>query len=269
MGFLLSSFVTIAGQVMGLGPTSLGMTLLIPVTFLALVLIPLAFFALVSWRIPSRQDLALKRGISIREAVVIAVVFVVSHGLFWLFSFAGEQPANQTTQFFDEMGLAGPLLPAAVQMISVVILAPVCEELLYRGMILRPVHDSLIRCDAPRSAAAVISILVATLAFALPHIGDETTTAEILGYFVTGIAFGMVYVITGSMTAVMVSHSLQSCLVMAQVLLFGNGGQAVNPVLYVLAIGCPVFVYLSARALHAAFPAARTEERTGGVPQRG
>lgn len=166
------------------------------------------------------------------------------------------------------MGLAGPLLPAALQMISVVILAPVCEELLYRGMVLRPVHDSIARRGA-KNAAAVISVLAATLAFALPHIGDATTLGEILGYLVTRIVFGLVYIITGSMTAVMVSHSLQSALVMTQVLLFGHGGQSGNPVLWVLAVGCPLFVYLIARGLHAMFPDAGGAGRSSATAPRG
>lgn len=41
---------------------------------------------------------------------------------------------------------------------------------------------------------------------------------------------------------------------MAQVLLFGHGGQAVSPVHYFLAFGAPVFVYLIAQGLRAILP---------------
>lgn len=92
IGFLLSSFVTVIGQVAGLGPTSLGMTILIPVTFIALVLIPLLLISLAARRVPTRQDLALKRSLTGKDLVVIGIVFVVSHALFWLLSFVGEQP---------------------------------------------------------------------------------------------------------------------------------------------------------------------------------
>lgn len=241
------------GQSIDPDPNSATTALLTPATFLALALLPLLLIAAASRRWPTGQDLALRRSLSARDLVVVAAGFIVSHLIFWALSFLDEPQPDQTTLFFEEMGLAGPLAPAVAQMLSVVILAPVCEELLYRGFILRPTHDALARRGA-RVMAVVVSISVSTLAFALPHIGDDTTTAEILGYLVTGITFGLVYVLTGSMTAVMVAHSLQSAWVMAQVLLFGHGGQAVSPVHYILAFGAPVFVYLIAQGLRAILP---------------
>ena len=47
------------------------------------------------------------------------------------------------------------LLPAVAVVVASVILGPVCEELLYRGVVVRPVHDALARRGAgPWTAAA-------------------------------------------------------------------------------------------------------------------
>lgn len=75
---------------------------------------------------------------------------------------------------------------------------------------------------------------------------------------ITGITFGLVYVLTGSMTAAMVAHSLQSCFSFAQTLYFGRGDADVHPILWILVLGCPLWVYLVARALRAVFPAPAT-----------
>ena len=76
------------------------------------------------------------------------------------------------------MGLAGPLLPAVISMLTVVILAPVCEGLLFRGMILRPFHDSLAR-KGRATLGAIIGIAVSSFAFALPSAG---ASASIIHY---------------------------------------------------------------------------------------
>lgn len=52
----------------------------------------------------------------------------------------------------------------------------------------------------------------------------------------------------------MVSHSLQSCYAIAQVLIFGREDAAVSPILWILVLGCPIWVYFIARGLHAVFP---------------
>ena len=106
------------------------------------------------------------------------------------------------------MHLAAGLLPAVSSVVSAVILAPACEKLLYRGAMPHPIHDALARRGSG-TLAAIVSILVSAGFFAMPHLGGSLTGRTAIAYVVTGIAFGLVYVITGSMTAAMVSHSLQ------------------------------------------------------------
>lgn len=78
-----------------------------------------------------------------------------------------------------------------------------------------------------------------------------------MSYLVTGVAFGLVYVLTGSLTAAMVSHSLQSCFAFSQILINGHGNHEVSPILYVIALGCPLWTYLCARGLRAVPPTGR------------
>lgn len=154
---------------------------------------------------------------------------------------------------FEETGLTGSLLTAVAPVVASVIFAPVCEEILYRGAVLRPIHDHIARRGSS-TVAAVVSILVSAVLFALPHLGEDATLALVASYIVSGVAFGLVYVLTGSMTAAMVSHSLQSMAAFGQILWFGRGEHEVSPIIWILVLGCPLWTFLCAKALHAVFP---------------
>lgn len=119
---------------------------------------------------------------------------------------------------------------------------------------LRPIHDGLIRRGMKAWPAAALGIAVSTIMFAFPHLGGSLVGLQALAYVVTGVAFGLVYVLTGSMTAAMVAHALQSWFSFGQVLIFGRGDAEVSPILWILALGCPLWVYLCALGLRAITP---------------
>lgn len=104
------------------------------------------------------------------------------------------------------------------------------------------------------SFIALFAIALSALAFALPHLGDSLTGRQAIAYMITGCVFGVVYVLTGSITAAMVSHALPSWVTYARILYFGHGDSTVHPLLWILVLGCPVWVYLVARLLRAVFP---------------
>ena len=260
LAFLVASNLSLVAQVFGAGADPTFAAVLTVVQFAAFALLGLALGALVSRRWPSRRDLAFTPGLRLRDLAVIAAVFLLSHGLFWLLGRMGPRQDGQAAKFFTEMGLDGPLPAAAANLIAVVVMAPVCEELLFRGLILRPVHDHLARARAG-VLAPIVAVAVSAVAFALPHVGDSLVSPQAIGYLATGIAFGVVYVLTGSMTAAMVSHSLQSCVAMAQILLFGRGSADVSPVLYAIVFASPLIVFGVARLLAAMLPPHREPER--------
>lgn len=209
--FLLGSLVMTVSELTGSSPDAPRETvtaLLVPVQFIALAVLALAFLAVAARRWPTTRDLALVPGLTKRDLVVLAVVFVVTHVIFWLLTLGEPADPDEARRYFEEMHLAAGLLPAVSSVVSAVILAPVCEKLLYRGAMLRPIHDALARRGSG-TLAAIVSILVSAGFFAMPHLGGSLTGRTAIAYVVTGIAFGLVYVITGSMTAAMVSHSLQ------------------------------------------------------------
>ena len=262
IGFFVGSQAALLLQLAdGLPPAAREwLTALAPLAqFIASALLALALVGLAARRWPTAPDLGLSARLSGRDIVLLLVVFVVTHGFFWLLSWGHEDP-GQAARLFADMNLGKGLLSDAGVLVSGVILAPVCEEIVYRGLILRTIHDGLARKWPPRLAAAV-ALWVSALAFALPHLGDELLGRLGLAYLASGLAFGLVYVWTGSLTAAMVSHSLQSCWAFGNILLLGRGDAHVSPLLYVLVFGCPLWVYLCARGLRAVLPQAAWREQ--------
>lgn len=240
--FVLSSFAAVAGAAFT------------PLSFLLFAALSLLFIAVASRRWPSRLDLGLRRGLTVRDIVVVLVVFAVTHLSFWLLGMVdGGAPGDQAARLFTETGLDGPLLPAVALVVSSVVLAPVCEEILYRGAMLRPLHDSLAR-RGRAGLGAVIGITVSTLFFAIPHLAEDTINVMSIAYLLTGAGLGLVYVLTGSLTAAMLGHSLQSMVVFGQVLIFGRGDTDVHPLLWILIFGCPIWVYLGSQLVRVMLP---------------
>lgn len=256
IGFLLGSMIAIFANV---SPW------MVPVSFLAFAAVPLLLIGLVSRSVPTAADLGLRAWFTVRDVVVILAVYLGSHAIFFLLGLlsGGADTSATARSYFEQFSLDKGLTIALSTLIASAILAPVCEELLYRGMILRPVHDSLARRRSPW-VAGTIAIAVSAVAFALPHLGGEAASLATVQYLLTGAAFGLVYVLTGSMTAAMVAHSLQSLTSFAQILILGRGDTEVPLILWIVVFGCPIWTYLTAQLLRLVLP----KGSTSGEPVR-
>lgn len=251
--FVVGSTVVMVAEPAGDGTVPPLAAILPALSFVAFAGVALALIAVVARRWPSARDLGLTRRLGGRDLALIVAVFVVTHVLFWLLTRNTGSAADSARALFRDMRLDAGLFPAFMALFTAVILAPVCEEILYRAAVLRPIHDHLAR-RGRATLGAVLGIAVSSVLFAMPHLGDGASAPVMASYLLTGVAFGLVYVLTGSLTAAMVSHSLQSAFAFGQVLLFGAGDATVSPVLYVLVFGCPLWVYLVARGLRAVLP---------------
>ncbi len=262
---ILAAVSVVLGSVVGMLPTLLapsgedGTTpgfigfLATSVPMVALAALALIFVRIASGRWPTVEDLGLRPGLSGRHLLVITATFIVTHLVFWLLGRGGPSTEAQAVSMFNEMGLGKPGSAALGAVISVAVLAPVCEELLYRGVMLRSLHDAIAR-RGRMVWAVLVSVAVSAVMFAMPRIGDATSVQVSAAFLLTGIAFSLVYVVTGSLTAAMVSHALQSCFAWGQVLLLGHGDADVPLLYYVIVFGCPVWTWLCAVALWQLLP---------------
>lgn len=139
--------------------------------------------------------------------------------------------------------------------IAVILFAPITEELIYRGIMLRALHDGLLRyfpnATSMFGIPALGAIIVTAAAFILPHVADFNLL--ILAYFLTSAGFSIVFLMTRSMVATMMSHSLQSCYAFSTLLVQGHGDTVISPIIYGIAFGCPVLVYVIGTAIKRLF----------------
>ena len=131
----------------------------------------LALLAWATGQWPTARDLALRHGLGRQELLLLAAVFVVTHVLFWMLAW-GTSTEGQAAALFREMGLGQGTGQDLAILFSAVILAPVCEEILFRGIMLRAVHDHVQR-RGYRHLAVVLALVVSAVAFAMPHLGDS------------------------------------------------------------------------------------------------
>lgn len=109
---------------------------------------------------------------------------------------------------------AGQLTALAVSIVAVVLLAPLAEELFFRGAVQRALQALLTRPGAPLMsdrAAAAVAIVVTTIVFvglhAVPY-GAAVPLSAVLAPLVIGVGAGVLTAATGRIAAVVVAHVL-------------------------------------------------------------
>ncbi len=168
--------------------------------------------------IPARAPV--KRGMTARR---MARWFVIGIALMWfgsligsalndlVYRVAGLEPVDMVTETFD-------MLPLSVVLLGACILGPVCEELLFRGLL----AGRLARYGQKPAA------LVGALLFGLYH----ANLSQFFYAFALGLLLAYVYFYTGSLKAPILLHMLFNFYGSAVVLLLPESG--ILPVLYVL-----------------------------------
>jgi membrane protease YdiL (CAAX protease family) len=128
---------------------------------------------------------------------------------------------------FDHMGGRGVTLGEPVYdgwwlfgaVLAPVVIAPVVEELFFRGLVLRAVIGT---GAGSRAASVGIAIAVSGLVFALVHVLQATTVTEAwvagLGTLVFGLATASVAALTGRLGGAIIAHVMFNALVVVPAL---------------------------------------------------
>jgi membrane protease YdiL (CAAX protease family) len=155
---------------------------------------PLAFLGL---RWPAPRDVGLTLVLLIPWYVGIIIVSAASAA-----AFNGGRlvPSNSRLIFVQRPGGIGILLLALV---VTAVAAPICEEIFFRGMLLR-----LLRTRLPLWAA----ITVSAVAFGLAHASPAVSLALLPTFMYMGIVLAAVYVRTGSLTTNILLHAFSNAI---------------------------------------------------------
>jgi membrane protease YdiL (CAAX protease family) len=122
---------------------------------------------------------------------------------------------------------------------TTVVLAPVCEEMLFRGLILESIRQK-------RGATA--AVILSALLFGLVHV---PVLPQMLNAFVMGVMLGYVYVLTGSLASVIIIHAANNALAFLIMEVTGNRQFELRDImgdgtLYWIIFGISVVVFIAA-----------------------
>lgn len=222
------------------------------IQFSLIAILPILFIRAYQRKKPSKSDLWLDNDLNWSSIKIIVIVFIITHICFYLLWKISWAPSNAVT-LFKEYGFDKSSWAAIIAIITSVVFAPICEEIFYRGIIFRSLHDGSTRFFKKSKSIftwpIIISITLTAVAFILPHVQDFKFEVYNIAYFVSSAGFSLVYILTWSLMAAMVSHSLQSCLAFSQILIFWHGDFVVSPFVYIIVFLCPLIVYLLAKLI--------------------
>lgn len=137
---------------------------------------------------PTKNSLA-----SIIFVLVVPIVLAVGGGVFWITDLTNLMLLYFPADKDEYLALTRMMNGGIISLISVCLIAPLIEEMLFRGMILRAFLESY---------SASSSILLSSLLFALFHM----TITQLPVAFVVGCLLGWLYVKTKSLWPSIMAH---------------------------------------------------------------
>lgn len=136
-------------------------------------------------------------GMVLWGVVLVIVTSIVLEPLLQLF------PAEGIEILYDSIGIGGWAL------ITSVIMAPILEEILFRGIIQQSLTEQF---------GGWKSVLAASAVFAIVHLIPQ----QIINAFFVGIILGYIYIKTKSLIPVILIHALNNALAFIQMKIFGT-----------------------------------------------
>lgn len=180
---------------------------LAPLQFIAYALVSFGFIALCQSRLSATDfPFALthwQRGITYLIAALIAFELVV----YW-FEHANTAAKESSQAVLQSMNFGDSAQRDFLLLMSICCLAPIGEELLFRGVIFRSLRDGLLRF-MPFKLSLPIAVLVSASAFAISH-GTPEQAVQLGILFLMGVVAALLYEYTGSLSAPILFHCLNN-----------------------------------------------------------
>lgn len=181
-----------------------------------------------------------------RTAVVVAVLTVATFVVVEAIERLDPAAAQAAATVMRGFGLGHDATFDAVLVLCIVVLAPLGEELLFRGLIHRSLRDGLARHLPPGWGVAVgaaVGAVVSAGLFAYAH-GGEGQAQQLWQLVGIGLVLVLAFELTGSISAPVLLHSLNNTLALAVGLARYPDVRLARPWIEHLAWGGPLLVLL-------------------------
>lgn len=142
-----------------------------------------------------------RMGMVLAMAVLIQIVVALFEALAPNARAASEQVAQS-------LELGQGIWSDVIIVLAVAVMAPLSEELLFRGLFFRSLRDGLARW-MPLCISGSVGIVLSSLLFTVMHVGDGQVT-QWPALFVMGVLLALTYEWTGSLLAPMLVHALNN-----------------------------------------------------------
>lgn len=181
----------------------------------------------------------------------LTIGIVLTYG----FNYIGEQifPALKADSdtVLKNFGFGKNIWTDLATISTIAIIAPISEELAYRGLVLKIMRDGLSRMSIFKNKtyiAAIVAILVAAYFFATLHSAEEQKSA-IPFLFLNAVVSGVLYLKSKSFYVPVLVHSLNNSLVIIIMTTNSSEVSFTSPVLYLFAFLCPFVAYFFIRLI--------------------
>ena len=142
-----------------------------------------------------------RMGVVVAMMALIQIVMALFEALTPNARAASEQVARSL-----QLGLG--FWPDVAIVLAVAVMAPLSEELLFRGLFYRSLRDGLARW-MPLRFSGSMGVVLSSLLFTVMHVGDGQIT-QWPALFIMGVLLALTYEWTGSLLAPMLVHALNS-----------------------------------------------------------
>ena len=148
-----------------------------------------------------------------RTALVVVVLTLTLQVMVQVFEALAPSTAQAASTVLRSFGFGRDTAFDVALVLCIVMLAPLGEEMLFRGLIYRSLRDGLAR-HLPIGLAIAVGVALSAAGFAFAH-GGEGQEQQLWQLIGVGLVLVLAYELTGSITAPIMVHSLNNTLALA------------------------------------------------------
>lgn len=203
----------------------------------------LVVFIFANWN--KKEAISLKRW-NIKKIIIYWVLSAIFFNIFmYIWEFIVPWVKTENEWWLKLMGFWNSKIWDIMLILTVTILAPIVEEILFRWIAFRSILSWLAKFKKIWiNLAFIISTFIVSFSFGSIHLWEEQAIYFIVPYFVLALVFTYIYTKTDSIYTSIISHSLNNSIVVILMLLSLKNLTPTSNFVYFIAILAPIITFL-------------------------